>query len=63
MSTTIVNVTMPADAVNDAFNGRTQTFISRNVRSVQTAANRAIRQNVGRQELAALLMSPTTVTS
>lgn len=62
-STTIVNLTMPADAVNDAFNGRTQTFISRNVRTVQTAANRALRQNVGRQELAALLMSPTTVTS
>jgi len=61
-SITVVNqFTMPAEAVNDAFNGRTQTFINRNVRTVATATATAMRQNFGRQEMAAMLMSPTTV--
>jgi len=59
--TTIINFTMPAEAVNEAFNGRTQQFIVQNPRAIQGAANQAARSSYGRREAAAMLMSPGTI--
>jgi len=59
--TTIINFTMPAEAVNEAFNGRTQQFIVQHPRAIQGAAHQAARSSYGRREAAAMLMSPGTI--
>ncbi len=62
-STFVLNFTMPPEAVNDAFNGRTVQVIVDNPRAVQGATLRASRASVGRREFAALQLSPGLVTS
>jgi len=52
---------MPAEAVNEAFNGRTQQFIVQHPRAIQGAAHQAARSSYGRREAAAMLMSPGTI--
>lgn len=59
----VSHFTMPAEAVNDAFNGRTQTFISRHPREIQASISDALRANFGRREMTAQLLAPTTVLS
>ncbi len=56
--TTVINFTMPADAVNDAFNGRTIQVIANNPRVVQGAALQAQRGSYGRTEAAVATTAP-----
>ncbi len=52
----VVNFTMPADAVNDAFNGRTVQVIAS--QQGQRASLAAAKASIGRTELAATLTQP-----
>jgi len=60
---TIINFTMPADAVNDAFNGRTVQAIVDNPRAVQSASLSAQQGSYGRTQAAITTMSPSSIRS
>ena len=57
----VLNFTMPAEAVKDAFDGRTVQVIVDNPRAVQSASLAATKSSFARREAAASLLGPGTV--